>query len=118
VRDDRVYLRHILESIDLVERYLAGPDGRVNEELFRDDPRTQDAVLRRMETLADAASHLSDALKARHPDLAWREVSDFRNILAHGYTELRFELIWDTIVRDLPDLKTVAREELSRAEGT
>jgi len=59
LRDDAVYLRHIAESIDLVEHYLAGNDGTPNEALFYEDLRTQDAVLRRMETLADAAGRLS-----------------------------------------------------------
>jgi uncharacterized protein with HEPN domain len=62
VRDDAVYLRYIAESIDLVEQYVAGAGGLPDQALFYDDPRTQDAVLRRMETLADAASCLSAAL--------------------------------------------------------
>ena len=72
MRDDTVYLRHIAESIGLVEQYLAGADSALDESSFYDDRRTQDAVLRRMETLADAASHLSDALKARHPEIPLR----------------------------------------------
>jgi len=57
VRDDRVYLAYIRESVELVEQYT-----RDGEEIFSSDLRTQDAVLRRMETLADAAAHLSGAL--------------------------------------------------------
>jgi hypothetical protein len=48
VRDDNVYLQHIAESIDLIADYLAGLDGNLEERLFYDDLRTQDAVLRRM----------------------------------------------------------------------
>jgi len=64
VRSDLVYLAYVRESINLVELYT-----RDGEEVFRTDLRTQDAVLRRMETLADAAARLSNDLKARHPDI-------------------------------------------------
>jgi len=110
VRDDPLYLTYILDSISLVEQYT-----EQGEEVFSNELRTQDAVLRRMETLADAAAHLSDQLKARHPGIRWREISDFRNVLAHGYTDIRLEQVWEAIVHDLPALKTMVDEELARS---
>ena len=77
--DDRVYLENILESIDAVDKYTVG-----GEAVFLSDSLIRDAVLRRMETLTDAASHVSDALKKRHPEIQWSEVTRFRNVLAHG----------------------------------
>jgi uncharacterized protein with HEPN domain len=109
VRDGRVYLRYIRESIDRVEQYTR--DGEAD---FIADVQTQDAVLRRMETLADAAAHLSDALKARHPAIAWRQVSDFRNVLAHGYTEIRLDQVWHAVTHDLPALAAAVDAELAR----
>lgn len=107
MRDDRVYLTYIRESIDLVEEYTK--DG---EEVFSSDLRTQDAVLRRMETLADAAARLSEDVKARHPEIPWRQIASFRNILAHGYTEIRLDQVWQAVTNDLPALKVVVVEEL------
>ena len=112
MRDDAVYLQHVTESIDLVEQYLTGAGGNLDEDLFYADSRTQDAVLRRMETLADAASHLSEPLKARHPDIPWRQIGDFRNVLSHGYTDIRLDRVWRAILVDLPALKAVVRAEL------
>jgi len=112
VRDDAVYLHYIAESIDLVEQYVAGADGSPDQSLFEHDPRTQDAVLRRMETLADAASHLSDGLKGRHLQIEWRQIADFRNVLAHGYADIRLDRVWRAIVADLPALNAVVHEEL------
>lgn len=97
-----------------MEHYLAGASGALDEHLFYEDRRTQDAVLRRMETLADATSHLSNALKARHPEIPWRQISDFRNVLAHGYTDIRLDRVWQSIVLDLPALTTVVDAELGR----
>jgi uncharacterized protein with HEPN domain len=112
MRDDAVYLRHIAESIELIEQYLAGADGAPSEQLFLHDLRTQDAVLRRLETLADAAGHLSDALKARHPHVPWRQIVAFRNVLAHAYTTIRLDRVWEAITADLQALKTAVASEL------
>jgi uncharacterized protein with HEPN domain len=112
LRDDTIYFEHISESIDLIQRYVAGPDGGPNRELFYEDRRTQDAVLRRLETLADAASHLSDVVKARHPEIPWRQISDFRNVLAHGYTDIRLDRVWEALVVDLTPLKSAVDGEL------
>jgi uncharacterized protein with HEPN domain len=112
VKDDTVYLGHIAEGTQLIREYLADVAGDLQERLFYDDQRTQDAVLRRMETLADAATHLSEALKARHPEIPWRQIGDFRNVLAHGYTDIRLDRVWKAIVADLPALERVVIEEL------
>jgi uncharacterized protein with HEPN domain len=112
LRDDRVYLELMSESITLVEQYVVGPEGTPSQSLFVEDVLRQDAVLRRLELLADAASHLSVGLKARHPDMSWRRISDFRNVLAHAYLYLQVDRVWRTIVRDLPMLKAVVEEEL------
>jgi uncharacterized protein with HEPN domain len=112
LRDDRIYLAHISESIDLIQLYLTGTDGAPDRDLFYQDRRTQDAVLRRLETLADAASHLSERIKVRHTEIPWRHISDFRNVLAHGYTDIRLDRVWEAVTDDLSALKGVVREEL------
>lgn len=111
MRDDRVYLEYVRESVDHVERYVQG--GR---ESFFTDPLVRDAVLRRMETLADAASHLSTDVQGRHPEIPWRRIADFRNVLAHGYVDLQLDLVWQSVVDDLPPLRAVITAELNRLE--
>ena len=106
MRDDRVYLQYIGESIDLIQEFLATAALPGEDALYK-DLRTQNAVLRLMETLGEATTHLSDELQARHPEIDWREVGDFRNRLAHGYTELRLDLVWFAITNDLPALRAV-----------
>jgi len=112
MRDDLAYLRYILESIELVEDYLVGQDGSLEQRLFIDDQRTQDAVLRRLETLSDAASHLSDDLKQRNPQIPWRNIAGFRNVMAHAYGNFRLDVVWDVIVNDPPELKAIVEREL------
>jgi len=105
---DRRYLADIRDSIALIE--IRTRSGR---EAFLANLDEQDAVLWRLYTLADAATHLSDALKDRHSEIPWRRVAGFRNIAAHGYLGLVIEAAWEIVEVDLPTLKAVAEEELA-----
>lgn len=113
MRDDSVYLDYIEESIELVEQYLRAGSGALDRARFEADVLTRDAVLHRIETLAEATSHLSVELRARHPDIEGRKIVDFRNVLAHGYVRLDLDLVWRSIMQDLPALKTVIEQERS-----
>ena len=87
---ERQYLAFIAESIQRIEDYL--PDGLAS---FLDDPMRQDAIVWRLQAIADAAkNHLSDELKGRHPDVPWRAVYGFRNVAAHQYADINLDLVW------------------------
>jgi uncharacterized protein with HEPN domain len=43
-------------------------------------------------------------VKVRYPDLPWREIAGTRDVLIHDYPDINFELVWETIGRDLPIL--------------
>jgi uncharacterized protein with HEPN domain len=103
-------LLYIQQSIARIEGYTL--DGR---DAFLSQNVLQDAVLRRLETLADAAGRLSPALKARHPHIPWRDISGFRNVAAHGYLELDVTRVWTTVQAHLPALKAAVEEELHQA---
>jgi uncharacterized protein with HEPN domain len=105
---DEDLLRYIAESILLIEQYTAG-----GEDAFLREPIVQDAVLRRLETLADAARHLSVELTAQHPNIPWRAIYGFRNVAAHGYLGLDLARVWATVRDYLPALHSVIAEELS-----
>lgn len=107
---DRRYLIYIRDGIALIEVRTRG--GR---EAFVQDVDIQDAVLWRLETLAEATGKLSKALKERHPDIRWRAIYGFRNIAAHAYLELHLDRVWEIIEEHLPALKAVVLEELGRA---
>ncbi len=104
---DRARLRYIRESIARIEEYTRG--GR---EIFLKEGIVQDAVLRRLETLTDAISKLSESLRARHPTIPWRQVYGFRNIAAHAYEEIDLTRVWEIVEDYLPVLKSVVDQEL------
>jgi uncharacterized protein with HEPN domain len=100
VKDDRLFLIHVRESIGRIEEYTA--DGR---EAFFADTRTQDAVLRNLQTLSESTQRLSSDLKAAHPEVDWRGISGLRNILVHDYLGINLVRVWEIVERDLPLLK-------------
>jgi len=102
-------LLYIQVSIARIERYRAG--GRV---VFLAETMVQDAILWRLQTLADAASHLSTELKARHPEIRWRAIYGFRNVAAHGNVELDLDRVWEVTEVHLPPLRNVVDEEIRR----
>ena len=100
MKDDRLYLIHILECIERIEKYIVG-----GVENFFEDTKTQDAVLRNLHILSESTQHLSEALKASTNQVDWRGISGFRNILVHDYLGVSLTRVWEVVNRDLPDLK-------------
>jgi uncharacterized protein with HEPN domain len=101
MKDDRVYLVYIGECIERIEQYTAS--GR---EAFMRQPMAQDAVLRNLHTLSESAQRISDELKKQHPEVLWRSIIAFRQVVVHNYLEIDLDQIWDIVERDLPSLKT------------
>ena len=100
MKDDRLYLIHIVECIERIERYTT--PGRA---AFQDDTLIQDAVLRNLHTLTESTQRISDSLKAAHLDVQWRQIAQFRNVVVHGYLGIDLARVWDIVQHDLPALK-------------
>ncbi|MGA9995480.1 MAG: HepT-like ribonuclease domain-containing protein [Pyrinomonadaceae bacterium] len=107
MKDDAVYLRHIAECIRRVEENIAG--GR---DLFLTTHALQDATLRNLQTMSEATQRLSDTIKSTYPEIEWVRIEAFRNVLVHNYLGIDLELIWETIERDMPELKRAVTEML------
>jgi uncharacterized protein with HEPN domain len=97
-----VYIDDMLESITRIECYLSG----LAKETFEADQRTQDAVLRRLEIIGEASRRIPESFKDKYPDVAWNKAIGMRNILIHEYDDLSPDIIWETLRRDIPRLKT------------
>lgn len=99
----RDYLTHLKEAIERIEQYIADLD----ENGFLGNPLVQDAVLRNMEVIGEAANCISK----RHPDYAvenpsipWQVVYAMRNRISHAYHKVDLEVVWKTIENDLPEI--------------
>ncbi len=100
MKDDSFYLHHILECIRRIEEDVA--EGR---EGFIASHMVQDAALRNLQTMSESTGRLPDALKATHPEIDWRRIIGFRNLLVHNYLGINVQRVWEIIERDLPVLK-------------
>ncbi|MDI9639096.1 DUF86 domain-containing protein [Geitlerinema splendidum] len=109
---DRVYLEHILECTTLIQDYT-----RNGKAEFMESSLVRDAVLRRLQTMAESTQRLSETLKAQAPGVDWRALAGFRNVLVHDYLGgIDFERVWDAVELYLPGLEMAVRE-LIEAEG-
>ena len=100
MKDDRLYVDHILERIrDVVEFTREGKDA------FVSDKKTQQAVLRTLQTLAESTQRLSRPLKSSHAEVNWIAIAGFRNIVVHDYLGVDLGQVWQIIEIDLPELK-------------
>jgi uncharacterized protein with HEPN domain len=105
----RRWLDDIRHHIAMSERFAAG----MGYETFRDDERTVYAVTRCLEIVSEASRRLPDALKARHPSIAWREMAAAGNIYRHEYEDVAASRVWRTLTVSLPLLREVIEQELS-----
>jgi len=100
VKDDRLYLISIIESTDRIMKYVEG--GR---DAFMKSDLVQDATIRNFETIGEAARHVSAELRRAHPEIPWREVVGFRDVLIHDYLRVDVAEVWNIVENDLPALK-------------
>ena len=97
------YLGHIVEAIERIHRYVED----MSEIGFLNDEKTQDAVIRNFEIIGEAARNIERyhaTFTAAHAEVPWTLMVAMRNRVAHGYFKMDFELIWNTIHTDLPEL--------------
>jgi len=101
-RDDRLYVDDILEAITKIRAYIAGCDYPA----FEMDTKTQDAVVRNLEIIGEAAARLSDFTRAAAPEVEWRKIIGLRNILIHGYFGVSVQIVWDVTQTKLDSLES------------
>lgn len=108
MKNDFIYLKDILSAIESIEKYLFNiPLG-----LFLDDVMRQDAVIRQLEIIGEAANKLSSDFQSSHQDFPIQEAKSMRNFLIHGYDEVDINVVWKTIQQDIPFLKEKVKKAL------
>jgi uncharacterized protein with HEPN domain len=97
---DAERLADILERIDRIRR--ATSDGR---SAFFDSDVIQDAVIRNLEVIGEAAKHVSASVRRQSPDVPWREMSRFRDLAIHHYGKVLADEVWAIVEKDLGPIR-------------
>ena len=98
---DRVYLESMLDAISRIRRYV----GRRRRAAFLAEPLLQDAVIRNIEVVGEAAGRVSREFTSRDPAIPWSDIAGMRHRLIHGYLSVNLNTVWQVVERDLPVLE-------------
>jgi uncharacterized protein with HEPN domain len=71
---------------------------------FLQDKRTQDAVIRNVEILGEAAKNISKHFCSQHPEIPWKNIAGMRDKLIHDYFGVNLDVVWDVVRTDLPPM--------------
>ncbi len=111
MRDFRLYLEDILDVVSQIRIYISG----LTKEGFARDRKTQDAVVRNLEIIGEAAGNLPEYIQKSASEIDWRKIKALRNILIHEYFGINLPIIWDVVQSKLGPLEAACRRLLETA---
>jgi uncharacterized protein with HEPN domain len=106
MKDDQIYIEHILTSIKRIQSYIS----KVDQTSFLDDFITQDAVVRQLEIIGEATKRVSQDFRQKNPDIPWSDMAGMRDVLIHDYIDVDLEIVWKTASESIPRLKSLLKD--------
>jgi len=102
INRDLVFIEHILDMIRDIDQSTK----EITKEKFISNIDIRDANVRRLEIIGEAVKNISDVLKKQHPELEWKRIAGFRDVIIHKYFDVDLDVVWAIIKIDLPILKS------------
>lgn len=100
MKDDRLYLHHMLERCHRITRFIGS--GREN---FMASEEQQDAVIRNVEVVGEAAKRVSAETRGRLASLDWKAICGMRDVLIHDYIGVDLDEVWNVASSRIPELQ-------------
>ncbi len=100
-RDYRVLLEDMVASLKRIHVLTSD----LSYQDFEKDLTRQEAVIRNLEIIGEAAKKVAQDLRSTHPEVDWARMGGLRDILIHQYFAVDLEIIWDLILNNLPELQ-------------
>jgi uncharacterized protein with HEPN domain len=110
---DRSFDLRLTDIVEAIERIQSVASTLTLEE-FEAGWQHQWLIERGVLIISEASRHLSNDLKARHPEIPWTKVAGIGNVLRHDYERIAPDVTWKLVTVDLPVLEAICREELTR----
>ena len=101
-RSDMNLVHDIQEAIQRIANYL----GEMSYDDFCEDIKTQDAVIRNIEIVGEAAKCISDKLRVKAPHIPWKNMAGMRDRLIHHYFGVNLDIVWQVVAVELPNLNS------------
>jgi len=97
-----IYLKDISKAIDSINKFVRG----MTFDQFKNDDKTASAVIRKFEIIGEATKNIPDVIKEKYPQIPWKDITGMRDKLIHAYSDVDLNLVWITIQKRLPELKS------------
>ena len=100
MRDERLYLQDFLQRIEMIEAFTVN-----GQEEFFSSLMVQESVIRCFEVMGEIVKRLSPELLAQHPEIHWSQLAGFRDFLIHNYAKVNLNIVWQSVVDDIPAIR-------------
>jgi uncharacterized protein with HEPN domain len=101
MKDNIVYIRHILDSIERINEYTKN----VKYDDFIGKNLIQAAVIRELEIIGEASKKLTREFRIHNSDIQWKKIAGMGDKLIHDYFGIDVNSVWETVIKDIPELK-------------
>ena len=106
----------LLNDIFIAGNKILKFSDQMNFEQFMGDEKTQDACIRNFEIIGEAAKYITEKTMLSNPEIEWRKIANYRNLLIHEYFGVNLEIVWDIIENELPDTLRFIKEIIEQKE--
>ena len=100
-RNINLFIQDILENIKDIESFSKG----LTKKEFERNKLKQNAIMRSLEVIGEAVKNIPDQFREKYPNIPWKNIAGFRDILSHAYFGVNIDRVWNMIEKDLPSFK-------------
>ncbi len=97
-RNFMMYLEDMIQSMERIGEYIDGLD----VQKFKQNHLVIDAVVRNFEIIGEASKNVPKDIREKYPEIPWRQMYGLRNLIAHEYFGVDYEMIWEIATKNIP----------------
>ena len=109
-KSDIVYLKHINQEASYILKFIENK----TEEEFYEDELLKRAIMRSLEIIGEATKRVSIDFRLKYHTISWSEMAKMRDRIIHHYEGVDYEIVWNTITNDIPELNFRIEEILKQ----